>query len=43
MGPRPYLSEMMAIIGEAPKHDGIWFDFGHYHGLTLGRVSWPSR
>ena len=40
MGSRPCLPDMLPIIGRAPKHDGIWFDFGHqHHGLTLGPVS----
>lgn len=25
------------MIGNAPRHGGLWFDFGHqHHGLTLG-------
>ncbi len=40
MGSRPCLPDMLPIIGRAPKHDGLWFDFGHqHHGLTLGPVS----
>lgn len=40
MGSRPCLPDMLPIIGRAPKHEGIWFDFGHqHHGLTLGPVS----
>ncbi len=28
---------MMPIIGPAPRHQGLWFAFGHaHHGLTLG-------
>jgi len=31
---------MMPIIGPAPKHDDLWFAFGHaHHGLTLGPVT----
>jgi D-amino-acid dehydrogenase len=31
---------MMPIIGSAPRHKGLWLDFGHQHwGLTLGPVS----
>jgi D-amino-acid dehydrogenase len=31
---------MMPIIGKAPRHDGLWFAFGHaHHGLTLGPVT----
>jgi len=40
MGSRPCLPDMLPIIGRAPRHAGIWFDFGHqHHGLTLGPVS----
>ena len=28
---------MLPVIGKAPRHAGLWFDFGHqHHGLTLG-------
>ena len=28
---------MLPVIGKAPRHPGLWFDFGHqHHGLTLG-------
>jgi D-amino-acid dehydrogenase len=31
---------MKPVIGPAPCHKGLWFDFGHQHlGLTLGPVS----
>ena len=37
MGRRPCLPDMLPVIGPAPRHAGIWFDFGHqHHGLTLG-------
>jgi D-amino-acid dehydrogenase len=40
MGARPCLPDMLPIIGAAPRHRGLWFDFGHqHHGLTLGPVS----
>ena len=40
MGSRPCLPDMLPIVGRAPNHDGLWFDFGHqHHGLTLGPVS----
>jgi len=40
MGARPCLPDMLPIIGKAPRHPGLWFDFGHqHHGLTLGPVS----
>ena len=39
-GARPCLPDMLPIIGQAPRHPGLWFDFGHqHHGLTLGPVS----
>lgn len=37
MGARPCLPDMLPVIGKAPRHNGLWFDFGHqHHGLTLG-------
>jgi D-amino-acid dehydrogenase len=39
-GARPCLPDMLPVIGEAPRHKGLWFDFGHaHHGLTLGPVT----
>jgi D-amino-acid dehydrogenase len=39
-GARPCLPDMLPVIGKAPRHPGLWFDFGHqHHGLTLGPVS----
>ncbi len=39
-GERPVLAGMVPIIGSAPKHPGLWFDFGHGHqGFTLGPAS----
>lgn len=36
-GHRPCLPDMKPIIGEAYKHDHLWFAFGHAHqGFTLG-------
>jgi D-amino-acid dehydrogenase len=36
-GARPCLPDMLPVIGQAPRHAGLWFDFGHqHHGLTLG-------
>ncbi|WP_236637891.1 NAD(P)/FAD-dependent oxidoreductase [Mangrovicoccus ximenensis] len=36
-GHRPCLPDMVPLVGPAPRHDGLWFDFGHgHHGLTLG-------
>lgn len=40
MGARPCLPDMLPVIGKAPRHPGLWFDFGHqHHGLTLGPVT----
>ena len=40
MGRRPCLPDMLPVIGPAPRHNGLWLDFGHqHHGLTLGPVS----
>jgi D-amino-acid dehydrogenase len=37
MGSRPCLPDMRPVIGAAPRHEGLWFAFGHnHHGLTLG-------
>jgi D-amino-acid dehydrogenase len=39
-GARPCLPDMLPVIGKAPRHPRLWFDFGHqHHGLTLGPVS----
>ena len=39
-GARPCLPDMVPVIGKAPRHAGLWFDFGHqHHGLTLGPVT----
>ena len=39
-GARPCLPDMIPVIGRAPRHAGLWFDFGHqHHGLTLGPVT----
>ena len=40
LGRRPCLPDMLPVIGRAPRHQGLWLDFGHHHlGLTLGPVS----
>jgi D-amino-acid dehydrogenase len=40
MGSRPCTPDMMPVIGPAPRHNGLWFAFGHaHHGLTLGPVT----
>ncbi|MBR0694518.1 FAD-binding oxidoreductase [Bradyrhizobium lablabi] len=39
-GARPCLPDMLPVIGRAPRHPGLWFDFGHqHHGFTLGPVT----
>ena len=44
-GARPCLPDMLPIVGPAPRHRGLWFDFGHHHlGFTLARSRagcWP--
>jgi len=31
---------MLPIMGAAPHHKGMWFNFGHGHqGFTLGPIS----
>ncbi|SDE32164.1 NAD(P)/FAD-dependent oxidoreductase [Paraburkholderia lycopersici] len=40
LGRRPCTPDMMPVIGPAPRHDDLWFAFGHaHHGLTLGPVT----
>lgn len=40
MGARPCTPDMMPVIGRAPRHQGLWFAFGHaHHGLTLGPIT----
>jgi len=40
LGRRPCLPDMLPIIAPAPRHKGLWLDFGHHHlGLTLGPIS----
>lgn len=40
MGNRPCTPDMKPVIGPAPRHPGLWFNFGHSHqGFTLGAVS----
>lgn len=39
-GVRPCMPDMLPVIGEAPRHPGLWFHFGHGHqGFTLGPAS----
>ena len=40
LGSRPCTADMLPIMGAAPKHKGMWFNFGHSHqGFTHGPVS----
>jgi D-amino-acid dehydrogenase len=40
MGSRPCTPDMLPVIGRAPRHDNLYFAFGHaHHGLTLGPVT----
>jgi D-amino-acid dehydrogenase len=40
LGRRPCLPDMLPVIGRAPRHDGLWLNFGHHHlGFTLGPVT----
>lgn len=40
LGNRPCMADMLPVIGPAPLHPGLWFNFGHGHqGFTLGPVS----
>jgi D-amino-acid dehydrogenase len=37
LGARPCTVDMKPVIGPAPRHPGLWFNFGHAHqGFTLG-------
>lgn len=36
-GARPCTGDMLPVLGPAPRHRGLWFNFGHAHqGFTLG-------
>lgn len=40
LGARPCTIDMLPVMGPAPKHRGLWFNFGHAHqGFTLGPVA----
>lgn len=40
LGSRPCTSDMLPLIGAAPKHPGLWLSFGHaHHGLTQAASS----
>lgn len=39
LGARPCTADMLPVMGPAPRHKGLWFNFGHAHqGFTLGPV-----
>lgn len=36
-GSRPCMPRMLPVVAEAPRHKGLWLNFGHGHqGFTLG-------
>jgi D-amino-acid dehydrogenase len=36
-GTRPCTPDMLPVVGPAPRHRGLWMNFGHGHqGFTLG-------
>lgn len=40
MGFRPTLPDSLPVLGKAPRHDNLFFNFGHQHlGLTLAALS----
>jgi D-amino-acid dehydrogenase len=40
LGRRPCLPDSLPVIGAAPRHPGLFLDFGHSHlGFTLGPVT----
>ncbi|RZL64044.1 MAG: FAD-binding oxidoreductase [Variovorax sp.] len=40
LGARPCTADMQPVLGPAPRHPGLWFNFGHAHqGFTLGPVT----
>lgn len=40
LGARPCTADMLPVLGAAPRHPGLWFNFGHAHqGFTLGPVT----
>ncbi len=42
MGRRPSMVDSLPVIGRAPRHDGLWFDFGHGHS-GLGGSTGSAR
>ncbi|MFW5328773.1 NAD(P)/FAD-dependent oxidoreductase [Hydrogenophaga sp. ZJX-1] len=40
VGARPCTGDMLPVMGAAPRHPGLWFNFGHGHqGFTMGPVA----
>ena len=40
MGRRPCFPDMVPVIGAAPRHEKLWFAYGHqHHGLTNAAVT----
>ncbi len=40
MGHRPSMPDSLPVIGQAPKHENIYFSLGHQHlGLTQGAIT----
>jgi D-amino-acid dehydrogenase len=40
LGARPCTADMLPVMGPAPRHPGLWFNFGHAHqGFTMGPVA----
>lgn len=40
LGSRPSLIDGLPMIGAAPRHSGLWFNFGHHHiGMSLSAGS----
>ena len=39
-GTRPCMPDMLPVMGPAPRHSGLWFNFGHGHqGFTMGPIA----
>lgn len=39
-GTRPCMPDMLPVVGQSPRHRGLWFNFGHGHqGFTLGATT----
>lgn len=39
-GTRPFMPDMLPVVGKAPRHKGLWCHFGHGHlGFTKGPAS----